>query len=211
VDQPSVRAKESPVTEGPQGSTEPQSGAPEEAEGVTSQTEGSDSAGTTEYGSAVERIGDVLRSAELAAEAIQAEALGKAEDIRRAALEEGERHLAQVEQEAARVREAEQRVDQMLAGAEARARATHQAADEASRREEAAREREEKLKAYIRALETTLRRALEGFRGITAQLEELLDEQPALEDETLVEALSESVRSTAGEREETSEVRPNDG
>jgi chromosome segregation ATPase len=194
------------VTEVPQDPREPQPGAPE-----ASRTDGSDSAGPTEYGSAVERISDVLRSAEVAAEAIRAEAVSKAEEIRRAAMEEGQRHLAQVEEEAARVREAEQRVDQMLADAEARAQATHQAADEAARREEAAREREEKLKAYIRPMETTLRRALEGFRGITAQLEELLDEKPAVEDETLVEALSGSVRSTAGEREQTPQDRPNDG
>jgi DNA repair exonuclease SbcCD ATPase subunit len=198
------------VTEVPQERREPQPGAPEEAESVTSRTDGSDSAGPTEYGSAVERISDVLRSAEVAAEAIRAEAVSKAEEIRRAAMEEGQKHLAQVKEEAARVREAEQRVDQMLADAEARARATHEAAEEAARREAAAREREAKLQAYMRPMETTLRRALEGFRGITAQLEELLDEPPALEDETLVEALSESVRSTGAEREETPQERPND-
>jgi chromosome segregation ATPase len=200
------------VTEVPQDRTEPQAGAPEEAEGVTSETQGSDPAGPTEYGSAVERISDVLRSAEVAAEAIRAEAVNKAEDIRRAAIEEGQKHLDQVKAEAARVREVEQRVDQMLADAEARARATHEAADEAARREEAAREREEKLKAYIGPLETTLRRALEGFRGITAQLEDLLDEEPAFDDETLVEALSGPVRSTAGEQEEPPpRDRPSDG
>jgi chromosome segregation ATPase len=198
------------VSEVPQDPREPQPGLPE-AEGVTSQTDGSDSPGSTEHGSVIERISDVLRSAEAAAEAIRAEAVSKAEEIRHAATEEGERHLAQVKEDAARVREAEQRVDQMLADAEARARATHEAADEAARREETAREREEKLKAYIHPMETTLRRALEGFRGITAQLEELVDDQRALEDETLVEALSESVRSTGGEREETPRERPNDG
>ena len=88
--QPSVRAKESPVTEVPQERRDPQPGAPEEAEGVTSRTDGSDSAGPTEYGSAVERISDVLRSAEVAAEAIRAEAVSKAEEIRRAAIEEGQ-------------------------------------------------------------------------------------------------------------------------
>jgi DNA repair exonuclease SbcCD ATPase subunit len=201
------------VTEVPQDRSEPQPDAPEEAEGVTSETHGSDSTGTTEYGSAVERISEVLRSAEAAAEAIRAEAVSKAEDIRRAAVEEGQKHLDQVKEAAARVREAEQRVDQMVADAEARARATHEAADEAARREEAAREREEKLKAYIGPLETTLRRALEGFRGITAQLEELLDEGTARDDETLVEALSGSVRSTAGEQEqeEAPRDRPSDG
>lgn len=201
-----------PVTEVPQERTEPQLGAPDEAVGVTSQTDGSDSAGSPEHRSAVERISDVLRSAEVAAEAIRSEAVVKAEEIRRAATEEGQRHLGQVKDEVARVREAEQRVDQMLADAEARAQATHQAAEETARIEEAARERVEKLNAQIRPLENTLRRALEGFRGITTLLEELLDEEPAREGETLVEALSGPVLSS-GEREETplSEDRRNIG
>jgi hypothetical protein len=190
------------VTEVPQDRSEPQPRAPEEAQGLTSQTEGSDAAGSTEHRSAVERISEVLRSAEVAAEAIRAEAVSEADEIRRTATEEGERHLSEVKEEAARVREAEQRVDKMLADAEAQARATRQAEEEASRRVEALREREEKLKAYIGPLETTLTRALEGFRGITAQLEELLDDEQAREGETLVEALSEPVRRT-GEREET--------
>jgi hypothetical protein len=190
------------VTEVPQDRKEPQPRAPEEAEGLTSQTEGSDAAGSTEHRSAVERISEVLRSAEAAAEAIRAEAASKAEEIRRAATEEGQRHLSEVKEEAARVREAEQRVEKMLADAEAQARATREAEEDAARRVEALREREEKLKAYIGPLETTLSRALEGFRGITAQLEELLDDEKAREGETLVEALSEPVRRT-GEREET--------
>ena len=199
------------MTEVPQEHTEPQPGAPDEGVGVTSQADGSDSTGSTERRSAVERISEVLRSAEVAAEAIRAEAVIKAEEIRRDATEEGQKHLALVKEEVARVREAEQRVDQMLADAEAQAQTTRQAAEETARAEEAARERVEKLEAQIRPLEKTVRRALEGFRGITTLLEEVLDEEPAREGEDLVEALSGPVRSTS-EREETPRPQePNDG
>jgi hypothetical protein len=139
--------------------------------------------------------------------------------------EEGKRHLAKVEEEAARIRnaaeeatkeaksaaesygatqrqEAEQSVRQMLARAEAQARAMRQASEGMARQiEEEAREREEKLRAQMRPLETSLRRALDAFRGITAQLEDLLDGEPPREDENLVDALSGSVQRT-GDREE---------
>jgi hypothetical protein len=98
--------------------------------------------------------------------------------------------------------ETEQRVQHMLAQAEAQARATRQAAEEMARQiEETARQREEMLRAQMHPLETSLRRALDGFRGISKQLEDLLDGDASREDETLVEALSEPVR-RSGEWEE---------
>jgi hypothetical protein len=208
------------VSEVSQGPTEPQPGEPEEVGEVTPQTDSPDSTSSTELSTVVEHINAILKSAEAAAEAIRTEALAKADENRRVAVEEGQKHLSQAKEEAARIRndaeewvreaeqaaerhrEAEQHLEQRLAQAEADARARRAAEEDAERRIEALREREEKLKAYVRPLETTLRRALEGFRGITVQLEELLDDDPAHEGETLVEALSEPVRRT-GEREET--------
>ena len=203
-----------------QGPTEPQPRESEEVGGSTSQTDSPDPTSSTELSGVVEHINAILKSAEAAADAMRAEAAAKADETRRAAVEEGQKHVSQAEEDAARIRndaeewvreaeqaaerhrEAEQDLEQRLAQGEADARARRQAEEEAERRIEALGEREEKLKAYIRPLETTLRRALEGFQGITAQLEELLDDDPAREDETLVEALSEPVR-RAGEGEET--------
>jgi chromosome segregation ATPase len=210
-----------------QSPTEPQPREPEEVGGSTSQTDSPDPTSSTELSGVVEHISAILKSAEAAADAIRAEALAKAEETRRAAVEEGQKHVSQAEEDAARIRndaeewvreaeqaaerhrEAEQDLEQRLAQAEADAHARRQAEEDAERRVEALREREEKLKAYVRPLETTVRRALEGFQAITAQLEELLDDGQAREDETLVDALSEPVR-RAGEREETAppEERP---
>jgi hypothetical protein len=211
-----------------QSPTEPQQpGESEEVGGVTSQTDNPDSTSPSVHSGVVEHINAILTSAEAAADAIRAEAAAKADETRRAAVEEGQKHLSQAREDAARIRndaeewvreaeqaaernrEAEQHLEQRLAQAEADASARRQAEEDAERRIEALREREEKLKAYVRPLETTVRRALEGFQGITAQLEELLDDDPARESETLVDALNEPVRRT-GEREETAqpEERP---
>lgn len=199
------------MSEVSQSANEPQLGEPQLGEPDTS---------STELSGVVEHINAVLKSAETAAEAIRAEAAAKADETRLAAVEEGQKHVSQAEEDAARIRndaeewvrdaeqaaernrEAERRLEERVAQAEADAHARRQAEEDAERRIEALREREEKLKAYMRPLDTTLRRALEGFQGITAQLEELLDDEPAREGETLVEALSEPVRRT-GDREET--------
>jgi chromosome segregation ATPase len=199
------------VSEVSQSTNEPDLGEPQPGESETS---------STELSGVVEHINAILKSAEAAADAIRAEAVAKADEARRAAVEEAQKHLSEAEEEAARIRndaaewvreaeqaaarhrEAEQRLEQRLAQAEADAHARREAEENAERRIEALAEREEKLKAYVRPLETTLRRALEGFQAITAQLEELLDDHPAREGETLVEALNEPVR-RAGEPEET--------
>ena len=188
--------------------------------GETEQTERqSASESLLEHGDVVARISEILTSAESAAEAIRAEAVVKAEQERQALLSKANEESALIRNEAEEAakqahsaadsygvrqrREAEERVQQILAQAEAQARATRQAAEEMARQiEEAAREREEQLKAQMRPLETSLQRALDAFRGITAQLEELLDTKPERGDETLVEALSGPVK-RAGEWEET--------
>lgn len=235
--QPAVHStrRRPPVTEVSQERTE-SPGEPEQAGRPTSDTGASDAADSLEHGTVVEQIGAILQSAEAAAAAIRAEAVAKAEEIGRAAVEdgkrhlakvgeEGKRHLAKVEEEAARIRnaaeaaakeaksaaesygasqrrEAEQGAQQILAKAEAQARAMRQASEGMARQiEEEAREREEKLRAQMRPLETSLRRALDAFRGITAQLEDLLDGQPSRDDENLVDALSGSVQRTT-DREE---------
>jgi hypothetical protein len=180
----------------------------------------------SEHTGVVERVSAILHAAEAAAAAIREEATVGAAEIRRQAEKEGQAHIAQVKEEAARIRndavaaakearsgaeayganqrrEAEQRVQQELAQAEAQARATRQAAEEMARQiEEAAREREEALRAQMRPLETSLRRALDAFRGISAQLEELLGDEAGREGETLVDALSGPVK-RAGDWEET--------
>jgi hypothetical protein len=218
------------VTDLTQGQKESQPGKPE----TTSES-------LLDHGDVVARISEILKSAESAAEAIRAEAVAKAQEIARGAEQQGQSLLSKAKEEAARIRteaqeaakeaksaadsygarqrrEAEERVQQILGQAEAQARATRQAAEEMARQiEAAAREREEQLNAQMRPLEANLRRALDGFRGITAQLEELLDTRPkpAGGDETLVEALSGPVK-RAGEWEETppppqQQERPSDG
>jgi hypothetical protein len=190
----------------------------------TSEAHDGDAAQPSEHTGVVERVSAILHAAEAAAAAIREEATVNAAEIRREAEREGQAHLAKVKEEAARIRndaeaaakearsgaeaygaaqrrEAEERVQQELVQAEAQARATRQAAEEMARQiEEAAREREETLRAQMQPLETSLRRALDAFRGISAQLEELLGERPG-EEESLAEALGGRVKE-AGDWEE---------
>jgi hypothetical protein len=219
--------RSAPVTELTQDQKKSQPGEPEKT-----------SESLLEHGDVVARISEILKSAEAAAEAIRAEAVAKAEEMIRGAEQQGQSLVSRAKEEAAQLgaealeaakeaksaadsygarqrREAEERVQQILGQAEAQARATRQAAEEMARQiEEEAREREEQLRAQMRPLEANLRRALDGFRGITAQLEELLDTKPAAGDETLVEALSGPVK-RAGEWEETPppppQERPDNG
>jgi hypothetical protein len=212
------------VTEAAQDQT--QKAASDQDPRVASDARESEAAQTSEHTGVVERVSAILHAAEAAAAAIREEAGVAAAEIRRQAEQEGQSHLAKVKEEAARLRndaveaakearsgaeafgaaqrrEAEQRVQQTLAQAEAQARATRQAAEEMARQiEEAAREREEALRAQMRPLETSLRRALDAFRGISAQLEELLGGESMHDGETLVDALSGPVK-RAGDWEET--------
>ncbi len=190
-------------------------------------------AAPSEHTGVVERVSAILHAAEAAAAAIREEATVGAAEIRRQAEKEGQTHLAQVKEEAARIRndaveaakearsgaeaygakqrrEAEARVQQELAQAEAQARATRQAAEEMARQiEEAAREREVALRAQMRPLETSLKRALDAFRGISGQLEELLGDEAGREDETLVDALSGPVQRSGDWEETTPQARSN--
>lgn len=223
-----------PVTEAAQDRKLPEQAGSEPGDVPSEETPDAAAAGSPEHAGVVEQISAILQSAEVAAAAIRQEAAVKGEEIAQVAIRRGEAHLARVEEEAARIRnaaeeaakeaqsaaesygatqrrEAEKRVQHVLAEAEVQARATRQAAEEMGRQiEEEARQRAETLRAQVRPLETSLRRALEGFRGITAQLEELLgDEAGRREGETLVEALSGPVQRT-GEWEETAQAPPPD-
>jgi hypothetical protein len=204
-----------------------QQAASDQDRGVPSEAQESEAAQTSEHTGVVERVSAILHAAEAAAAAIREEATVGAAEIRRQAEQEGQAHLATVKEQAAQIRneaeaaaqearsgaeaygaaqrrEAEQRVQYLLDQAEAQARATRQAAEEMARQiEEAAREREETLRAQTRPLETSLRRALDAFRGISAQLEELLESEQLSEDETLVDALSGPVKQHADDWEET--------
>jgi hypothetical protein len=95
----------------------------------------------------------------------------------------------------ARRQEAEEVAQGVLAEAEERAVTTRQAAEEAAKRIEAeALEREELILEQVQPLEENLRRALEAFRGISGQLEELLADLPGSRKGSLVEDLTQSVR-----------------
>jgi hypothetical protein len=230
------RRRSAPVTEVTHDPSNPQPDVAAEArDGDTPET--LEHVGVVEHISAIlqsaEAAAAAIRSeAGVKADEITTAASAKAEEIKRAAAEEAQKHLAQVKEEAARLRndaevaakesqsaaesygakqrrEAEERVQQILGQAEGQARATRQAAEEMAKQiEEAAKQRAEKIKAQVQPLETSLRRALDGFRGITAQLEDLLGPDTASQqEETLVGVLNESAAKRAGEWEETQQQK----
>jgi len=149
---------------------------------------------------------------------IRAESVDGAADIRKAAEEEAQVYLARAEQAASQVRsdaavsaeeilstadadsasrreEAEAEAQRILADAESQALAFHEAAAEKARQIQAdTREREDMLRAQVQPLEENLRRALEAFRGMSAQLQELLADLPGSMDESLVDTLNESAK-----------------
>jgi hypothetical protein len=219
-----------PVTDVAQGQEQQQSDSDQDR-GIPAEATDREAAHPSEHTGVVERVSAILQAAEAAAAAIREEATVGGAEIRRQAERDGQAHLAKVKEEAAQIRneaeeaakearsgaeaygaaqrrEAEQRVQQVLDQAEAQARATRQAAEEMARQiEGAAREREENLRAQMQPLETSLRRALDAFRGISAQLEELLESGQG-EDETLVEALSGPVQQRSEDWEETGSPPP---
>jgi hypothetical protein len=90
---------------------------------------------------------------------------------------------------------AEELAASRLEEAEEKAEAIRLAAEERVREIElAARERHELHRDQLQPLEENLRRALEAFRGISGELEELLEAQPMLAQKSLVEVLNESTR-----------------
>jgi hypothetical protein len=221
---PSTRRRP-PVTDVAQGQEQKQSDSDQDR-GIPAEATDRGAPQPSEHTGVVERVSAILQAAEAAAAAIREEAGVGAAEIRRQAERDGQAHLAKVKEEAAQIRneaeeaakearsgaeaygaaqrrEAEQRVQHVLEQAEAQARATRQAAEEMARQiEAAAREREESLRAQMQPLETSLRRALDAFRGISAQLEELLESSQG-EEETLVDALSGPVKQQSEDWEET--------
>lgn len=153
---------------------------------------------------------------------IRAESVDASADIRKAAEDEAQVYLARAEQAASQVRgdaavsaeeilstadadsasrreEAEAEAQRIVADAESQALAFHEAAAEKARLiQVATREREDMLRAQVQPLEENLRRALEAFRGMSAQLQELLADLPGSTDESLVDALNESARAEVG-------------
>ena len=174
-----------------------------------------------DYTGVGERVAGILEAAEAAAAQIRAEALASAAVLNDEAKLEASAQLRVAQEDAARLRseaeaganetrsaaesfgtrqrrDAEEEAGKVLAEAETQARATRQAAEGMARQiEVAAREREEALRAQLLPLEAKLRRALEGFRGISNQLEELLDGKQGGGEESLVDALGVSTRKTA--------------
>jgi hypothetical protein len=177
------------------------------------------------YAAVGERVAGILEAAESAAAQIRADAVAAATEIEDEARKEASAHVRAAEEEAARLageaeasaqetrsaaesfgtrqrREAETEARKLLAEAETQARATRQAAEAMARQiEVAARQREEALRAQLRPLEARLQRALDVFRGVASQLEELLHSEHSSESESLVDALDVSTRQPAASEE----------
>lgn len=176
-----------------------------------------DSVGEHDYAGVGDHVIGILEAAEVAAAQIRADAADVAAEIRKAAEAEASVHLQRAHDEATKIHseaeasaesieaerrsEVEELVRTELADAETQARATRETAEESARQIEiAARERAEVLTAQVQPLEENMRRALEAFRGISSQLEELLEPEQEEPDESLVEALSASAKQ-GGSRE----------
>jgi cell division septum initiation protein DivIVA len=161
---------------------------------------------TTTYADIGERVAGVLSAAEAAANQIREDARADAEEILSAARRDAE----DVRREAAAYdansraavdsyvseqrRDAEQAVQKQLADGESQARDMRQAAEAVARQiEEAGRQRGQALREESEAVEERLRKALAGFRRVTAELEELVGAQ-AGSGETLTDALKPQQR-----------------
>jgi chromosome segregation ATPase len=153
------------------------------------------------YADIGERVAGVLAAAETAANQIREDARGSAEEVLSIARDEAEAlrrdasaydtdTRAAVESYASdRRREADEDVQQLLADAESQARATRQAAEAMARRiEEDARRRGQALRDESQAVEERLKKAAQGLRRMTAEIEELLG-APEGDGESLADAL----------------------
>jgi len=120
------------------------------------------------------RVAGVLNAAEEAAEQIRSDARRSAEDIRRQAEAEARKFAAE------RRRDADQEAHRVLAAAHAQAKAIREEAQAAVRQvQEAGLLRQEQFRQQIRALEQRVEQALDGLRGVTAQLQDVvLDAAP---------------------------------
>ena len=160
---------------------------------------------SSSYADIGERVAGVLSAAEAAATQIREDARGEADEFLAAARRDAEdvrREAAAYDAEtreavdlyaSERRREAEQEVQKQLADSESQARATRQAAEAMARQiEEAGRQRGQALREESKAVEERLKKALAGFRRVTAELEELVGAPAA--GETLTEALKPQQR-----------------
>jgi hypothetical protein len=175
------------------------------------QTDRAEAIGEHDYTAVGDRVIGILEAAEVAAAQIRADAADVAAEIRKAAEAEASVSLERANEEAMKIRgdaeaiaesieakrrsEVEELVRAELADAETQARVTRETAEENARYiETAARERADVLSAQVQPLEENMRRALAAFRGISAELEELLEAERDEPEESLVEALSASAK-----------------
>jgi cell division septum initiation protein DivIVA len=139
------------------------------------------------YADIGERVAGVLAAAETAANQIRKDARASAEEMLSIAREEAEAlrrdatvydadTRAAVDSYASnRRREVDEQVQKQLVDSEAQARATRQAAEAMARQiEEDARRRAHALHDESRAVEERLKKAAQGLRRMTAEIEELL-------------------------------------
>jgi hypothetical protein len=186
---------------------------PQQTRPETTSEPRADEAAAKPYADIGERVAGVLAAAEQAAAQIKSDAEEQAAALRRRAEEEASARVEQAKQDAEKTRaeaerdvretreavdsyasqrrrEAEEQSQRMLAEAETEARAVREAAEQmAARIEDTAKRRQEAVREETRLVEARMQRALEGFRQMTARLEELLETPEAEESETLVEAL----------------------
>jgi cell division septum initiation protein DivIVA len=156
---------------------------------------------SSSYAEIGERVAGVLAAAETAAMQIREDARASAEEVLSIAREEAEslrRDAAAydadtreaVESYASdRRREIDQEVEKQRADSELQARATRQAAEAMARQiEEDARRRGEALRDESRTVEERLKKAAQGLRRMTAEIDELLG-VPAGDGDSLTDAL----------------------
>jgi hypothetical protein len=186
---------------------------PTEAEQSDGAVDGPTTSRDSNFGGVGDRIAGVLEAADAAAAQIRADAIAAAAETKREAaaqMKEAEIESARLRSEAQAAaeetraasesfatthrRRSEEEAQKVLAEADSQARATRQAAEEmALRIETEARARENELRAEVRTLEKKVHRALEAFRDISTELEDLLAAN-AEPQETLVEALAVASR-----------------
>ena len=122
-----------------------------------------------EYGEVGTRVATVLNAAEDAAEQIRADATRTADDIRRRAENEARAYATR------RRQEADEEARRVVAEAQAQAHAIRQSAHaEARGIEDAAVREQEQFRAQTVALEKRVEQALDGLRGVTAELQDVV-------------------------------------
>jgi hypothetical protein len=169
-------------------------------------SDASDRPTSSSYADIGERVAGVLAAAETAANHIREDARGSAEEILSIAREEAEALRAEaaaydadtraaVDSYASdRRRNVDEEVEKQLAESESQARATRQAAEAMARQiEDDARRRGQALHDESRAVEERLKKAAQGLRRMTTEIDELLG-APAVDGGSLTDALRPSQR-----------------